>query len=172
MKRNHFLYYIILSSLFFSCTQPIANSLLVNSNKTCDDFTGCTTDTTEGDLGGPTITANLTASTTAQPSDVSDRIEITGTCTDLGRKNNRILVEVYAGEDESARPYIDNTVADTCQPSNNPVKSDLESVFINQKSVVMGLAQTFQFSASGGTLPSRSAIWSAQLPRASRRNRR
>jgi hypothetical protein len=47
--------------------------------------------------------------------DVSDTIEITGSCRDLGRRNNRILVQVFAGDlNESVDPYIDNTTSSKC----------------------------------------------------------
>lgn len=71
-----------------------------------------TTDTGSAD-GQIEITADNTEISLSV--DDSDKIEITGKCTDLDRRKNRILVEVFAGEDESATPYISNGISDFCQ---------------------------------------------------------
>ncbi len=60
--------------------------------------------------------------------DATDTVEIVGSCKDVNRKNNRIIVKVYAGENTSATPYIDNDIADECQAtgSGNVLKSGFE----------------------------------------------
>lgn len=48
--------------------------------------------------------------------DNSDRAEVTGTCKDLDRRKNRILVEVFAGDPNVVlTPYISNALSDKCQ---------------------------------------------------------
>lgn len=47
--------------------------------------------------------------------DQSDEVEITGSCVDLGRKKNRVLVEVFAGDvNETVDPYISNAITSNC----------------------------------------------------------
>lgn len=54
--------------------------------------------------------------------DVSDTVEITGSCHDLGRKNNRILVQVFAGDlDETVDPYIDNSTSKKCLTASSGI---------------------------------------------------
>jgi|GEM_PF-5097750 len=99
-----------------SCNQqPIGKSLL--SGTKAADVDDTTPAPNEGDLDiqpdKQTMTLNI---------DDSDRVEITGTCKDLDRKNNRILVEVFAGEEENTlTPYISNVFSDKCQPSATTV---------------------------------------------------
>jgi hypothetical protein len=142
---------LYLNFLFLlSCTQPIGNSLLVDQKSTCDVFTGCTdTNTTTGEG----LEIQSYSSTLSSNLDQSDAVQVSGTCKDLGRKNNRILVEVFAGEDETTDPFINNTISDNCSSSTNSIRSGIESVFISPKNVAMGPSQTFTLSASGGTAP-------------------
>ena len=133
----------------------IGQSLLGDQKANCEtgteDASGeCTTDAAS-DPGALEIQA--VSSTIAAPIEGPDQVEITGSCKDLGRKNNRILVEVYASEDESSDPYINNTISDACYPSTNSVRSGLEGVFINPKSLAIGTVQTYNFIAAGGTPP-------------------
>lgn len=106
----------LLSFIFWSCNQqPVGKSLLVASK-------GGLSDESED-----TISAPDNGSLDIQPDnaellmniDDSDTIEITGPCKDLNRKNNRILVEVFAGEDESVTPYISNALSDYCQNTSS-----------------------------------------------------
>lgn len=129
----------------------IGKSLLGDQRNDCE-LEDCTTDSTS-DSGGLEIQA--TSSTLSAPVEGSDQIEITGSCKDLGRKNNSILVEVYAGEDEAAEPYFNNVNGNQsiCEASSNPNRSGLEAVFMDQKSLAIGTSQAFTFTASGGTPP-------------------
>lgn len=95
-------------------------------------FSGCTPQAATGTLLSPSKNSSSTDDNLLNPDngtldiqpdnsemvmniDDSDTVEITGKCADLDRKNNRILVEVFAGEDESAEPYISNSLSDKCQ---------------------------------------------------------
>ncbi len=132
----------------------IGKSLLGDQKVNCDvalDSAGECTTTAASDPGALEIQA--VASTMSAPIEGTDQIEITGSCKDLGRKNNRILVEVYASEDESSEPYINNTISDACYPSTNAVRSGLDGVFINPKSLAIGITQAYSFTATGGTAP-------------------
>lgn len=130
----------------------IGKSLLGDQQSNCEeDLKGECATTTTSDPGALEIQAS--ASSIAAPIEGADQVEITGSCKDLGRKNNRILVEVYAAEDESSSAYINNTISDVCYPATNPVRSGLESVFINPKSLVLGVSQGYTFTATGGTGP-------------------
>lgn len=152
MKFNHWLVFSFFNLCLTACSLPIGQSLLVNQSSSCsEDSSSTTCNSTTSDQGGLEIQA--TSSAIAAPIETADQVEITGSCKDLGRKNNRILVEVYAGEDESQDPYINNTISDSCYPSTNATRSGLESVFIGTKSLVIGITQTYTFSASGGTPP-------------------
>lgn len=109
MKLNHLSALILASLFFFSCNkQPIANSLLTSSRSGETEDTTSTSD--DGDLDiqpdNSTITVKI---------DDSDKVEITGSCKDLDRKKNRIIVEVFAGDNETVDPYISNSVSDLCQ---------------------------------------------------------
>lgn len=129
---------------------PIGNSLLVNQGSNCDSIVGCKD---SGSTASSALDIQASSSTVAVKMEESDSVEITGSCVDLGRKNNRILVEAFAGEDETVDPYLSNAISDYCFTSTNSIRSGLDSVFINAKSVVMGLSQAYTFSASGGVAP-------------------
>lgn len=109
MKLNHVFALIIASFYIFGCApQPIGKTLLSNSSTAVPDTTTSTPE--EGDLDIQPDNASMSVSI-----DSSDRVEITGSCKDLDRKKNRILVEVFAGEDETVLPYISNSISNTCQ---------------------------------------------------------
>ncbi len=150
MKSNLLLLSLLISFFAFSCSQPIANSLLVNSQKgAC--VTNCT-NSDDTDLGGVSITPARKENISV-PLDDGDQFEITGTCKDLGRKDNRIIVEAYSSEDEAAHPFLDLTISDKCTTTTNPVRSGLEGALINPKAAVMGTGQSTTFTAIAGTLP-------------------
>lgn len=97
--------------LFFGCNQqPIGNTLLSSGNTGNSVIDTTTTTDEDGTLDIQPDNAEMTINV-----DDSDKIEITGTCKDLDRKKNRILVEVFAGEDETVTPYISNDLSDKCQ---------------------------------------------------------
>ncbi len=95
----------------------MGTSLLVSGSASCttnDPLCSTLPDTsTEGELA---IQADTVPAVNMDKSDV---VEITGTCVDLGRKKNRILVEVFAGDlDESVDPYISNGITSNCYHIN------------------------------------------------------
>ena len=103
--------------LFFlmGCSAQMATSLLVDSSTCASTDITCSTptSTTSGTLD--IQATNTNNGVMSMNMDVSDTVEITGVCRDLNRKNNRILVQVFAGDvDETADPYIDNTTSDKC----------------------------------------------------------
>lgn len=108
VKLNHICLLFIATIFIFGCNpKPIGNTLLSAAKS------GTSTDTTvvdEGELDiqpdNSTITVNM---------DNSDRAEITGTCKDLDRKKNRIIVEVFPTDIETGVPYISNSLSDLCQ---------------------------------------------------------
>lgn len=110
MKPALILYLIFGILLIFGCNpQPLGETLLSSSknNSSTDD------DTTSVDDGVADIQPDN--STMVVNIDDSDRVEITGSCKDLDIKNNRIIVEVFPGEDEDAlNPYISNSFSDMC----------------------------------------------------------
>lgn len=97
-------------ALFLGCSQQPMESSLLTSAKS-GESTGEEIPPEEAQLDiqpdNTSIVVNI---------DDSDRVEITGSCKDLDRKKNRILVEVFAGEDENTlTPYISNAISDACQ---------------------------------------------------------
>ncbi|MEK6627900.1 MAG: hypothetical protein AABY53_04690 [Bdellovibrionota bacterium] len=115
MKSNHY-FFILVTFLFLSgCTQPIGKSLL-SSGSEFDAIEDTTSVPNDGDLDikpdNQTLTVNM---------DDSDRVEVTGTCKDLDRKNNRILVEVFPGENETVNPYISNSLSDACVTADSGI---------------------------------------------------
>ena len=110
MKLNHKAMTLLsMGFLLFCCSkQPVGNTLLssVKSGTLIDNTPIIDQSALEIQPDNPTVTVSI---------DDSDRVEITGTCKDLDRKKNRILVEVFAGEDETVDPYISNGLSDLCQ---------------------------------------------------------
>ncbi len=131
------------------CSLPIGNSLLVNEGSNCS-IVGCTAAPV---TGSGALDIQAISKAVSVKIDETDSVEITGSCQDNGKKNNRILVEAFAAEDESAVPYFSNAISDYCYSSTNPIRSGLDSVFINPKAVVMGLSQSTTFTVSGGVAP-------------------
>ena len=90
----------------------MSNSFLVNGLKGCDSLTAnCTPDTNpnSGELSLSVLSQQVTVNM-----DQSDTVEISGSCVDLGRLDNRIYVEVFAGTDETVDPYIKNEITSNC----------------------------------------------------------
>lgn len=114
MKLNHISALLIAMFLFIGCSkQPIGNSLL-SSAKSGDLPDDSTTTSDDGELDIQPDNSAITVYV-----DNSDKVEITGNCKDLDRKKNRIIVEVFAGDDETFDPYISNSVSDLCQNVTN-----------------------------------------------------
>ena len=109
MKLKHFFALFIAMFLYIGCSrQPIGNSLLSSASSNLIDDSTSTDD--DGELD---IQPDNTAMTVYV--DDTDKVEITGNCKDKDRKKNRIIVEVFAGDDETQDPYISNSVSDLCQ---------------------------------------------------------
>jgi hypothetical protein len=107
--KPHVLFASFVASFFIlGCSKPLSSSYLLSAGSTTSD-TGSTSTADDGDLA---IQADN--ETLSMAIDDADKIEITGTCKDLNRKKNRILVEVFAGEDETVNPYISNSISDKC----------------------------------------------------------
>ncbi len=96
-----------------SCT-PVAQKSLLTNLSVCENASSCTQTIANEITGQPSITASDSVVTMGV--DKSDLVEITGTCQDLGRKNNQIVVEVLSDEDESigTNIYIKNDTSDMC----------------------------------------------------------
>jgi hypothetical protein len=108
-----------------SCTQPITNSLLVDQKSECDgEFSSCPSLSQE-DPGGVEIKAE--SSLITKNMETGDTVEITGSCKDLGRKDNRILVQVFAGEDEATPPYFSNEEGNNCLNTTSATQTGLTS---------------------------------------------
>ena len=93
-----------------------------------------------GDTNCPEIQKSIQGSVSIQADageyqmniEKSDLIEISGKCKDLGIRQNRILVQVYEGEDTSTAPYIDNDLGSNCTGSLTPAINNKKCFFITQ----------------------------------------
>lgn len=101
---------LLLLLVFHGCT-AVENTTLLSEAKPCKE--NCTT-ATPGIIAGELSILPDEGEIYSSP-EGSDLVEITGSCKDLGRKSNRILVQVYEGEDDSVSPIIDNSIGITCQ---------------------------------------------------------
>lgn len=103
----------VLLSMFvlYSCTAAVNSKSLLSENTPCTE--NCST-STPGTISGDLMILPDEGEIFASP-EGSDLVEITGACKDLGRKANRILVQVFEGEDDSVAPIIDNSIGVTCQ---------------------------------------------------------
>lgn len=95
----------------FGCKAPVTNSLLTDasscSGSNCASNNPTSTTGSLEMLPSETIMASLV--------ERSDLVEISGTCRDLGRRKNRIIVQVFEGENEASFPVIDNSIDHTCR---------------------------------------------------------
>lgn len=105
----------IIGSLFFlaACGAPVGTTSLLSSGSSSTP----TTTTGEEESGELEIRAD-NQELTVNIED-NDKVEISGTCSDLNRKKNRIIVEVFSGEGdaENGNPYISNAISDKCLPA-------------------------------------------------------
>ena len=107
----------IIGSIFFlaACGAPVGTtSLLVSgSSSSSSDTTG----SPDGETGELEIRAD-NQELTVNVED-NDKVEISGSCVDLNRKKNRIIVEAFSGEGdaENGNPYVSNAISDKCLPS-------------------------------------------------------
>lgn len=102
---------LLLMFTFHGCTGAVNNSTLLSQYKPCtENCTSSTPTKIEGELAILPDEGEIFSTPEG-----SDLVEVTGSCKDLGRKSNRILVQVYEGEDDSISPIIDNSIGITCQ---------------------------------------------------------
>lgn len=93
---------------------PVAESLLSSGSAKCDPTINISClnvdPNTSSALTITPETLNITSNV-----DKGDTVEITGSCTDQGRRKNRILVEVFAGDlNEAVNPYISTDEGSRC----------------------------------------------------------
>ncbi len=120
-------YFIILCFLFFQSCNPQETKSLLTTFQVCTE--NCTTaDQTqiEGDLSIDPENSQMSFNV-----DKGNLVEISGTCKDLGRKNNRIIINAFeVEEDESGLPYIDNTISPNCQTNVLGMTTTQQCVFV------------------------------------------
>ncbi|MGZ3725079.1 MAG: hypothetical protein ACXWQQ_04735 [Pseudobdellovibrio sp.] len=109
--------WILLIPIFFffaACTAPVGTTTLLvsGSSATSSDGTIVPPTTDDGVLSIQADNQDLSATI-----DDTDKVEVSGSCVDLDRRKNRIIVEVFPGEDENQAPYISNAISDYCQQS-------------------------------------------------------
>lgn len=100
--------------MLLGCSMPVADSLLSNGSVKCDPTINISCLTVD-----PVTTSALTITpeslNVTANIDKGDTVEITGTCVDQGRRKNRILVEVFAGDlNEAVNPYISTDEGSKC----------------------------------------------------------
>lgn len=123
----HVLIILFLSLFGFGCAQPIGTTLLSNPKAPCADDTVSVDCAASSSTDSSQLDIQPRSNTLALNVESSDTIEITGSCIDLNRKNNRILVEVFAGEDETTPPFISNAEGNNCLDSTSATQSGLTS---------------------------------------------
>lgn len=136
---------LLLMFVFHGCTSA-TNSTLLSEYKPCTE--NCTT-STPGVISGELSITPDEGEIYSSP-EGSDLVEITGSCKDLGRKQNRILVQVWEGEDDSVSPIIDNSIGITCQ--DNVSTSSLQSSGGVGKTCML-VSQGIGMADSGGSTP-------------------
>jgi len=105
------LYFIAFFILSVGCNnQQFTSTLLVGSQSTSTDTTLPGGSDEDGQLDIRADNQDVSAMI-----EDTDRIEISGTCNDLNRKKNRIIVEAFSGENENDTPYVSNAISDFCQ---------------------------------------------------------
>lgn len=102
--------------LLGSCKASNMQSGILSDPKGCDE-SECPTIATS--ISG-SLSIESDQSSYVKNVDEGDIIEISGKCSDLGIRQNRIMVEVYEGEDTSLStgPYINNALGTTCSNSS------------------------------------------------------
>lgn len=135
-----FLHLLALVFVFaiYGCTNPMTSTLLSSYQSCKEDCPTSTPGTISGELAIRPEEGEIYLSPEG-----SDLVEITGSCSDLGRKSNRILVQVYEGEDDARTPIIDNSIDVNCQDniSTSSLVSSGACLLISQG---IGIADTGQ----------------------------
>lgn len=126
--------------VLYGCTGAMNAKSLLSENTPCTE--NCSTSTPgviSGDLAILPDEGEIFASTEG-----SDLVEITGACKDLGRKANRILVQVYEGENDAVAPIIDNSIGVNCQ-------EDITTTSLRGGKTCLLISQGIGLADSGGT---------------------
>lgn len=113
MKTFQIFCIIGLLFLFSACGAPVGTTSLLSAGSSSS-----TPSTTTGEESGELEIRAENQELTVNIED-NDKVEITGSCSDLNRKKNRIIVEVFSGEGdaENGNPYISNAISDKCLPA-------------------------------------------------------
>ena len=98
------------------CKVQSSQQTLLTDGAGCTTIEGCDSNNIPTSITGD-LSLEVPSATLVQNLEKSDLVEISGSCTDLGRKNNRIIVQVYNRDDNfgSLLPYIDNSISPLCQ---------------------------------------------------------
>jgi hypothetical protein len=97
-----------------ACGAPVGTTSLLSSGGSSTTPSTSTGSEETGELDIRADNQELTVNV-----EDNDKVEITGSCSDLNRKKNRIIVEVFSGEGdaENGNPYISNAISDKCLPA-------------------------------------------------------
>jgi hypothetical protein len=107
------LYFIFFFLFLVGCNnQPLTSTLLVSGLASSDQT--ITPGIGTGDDSGTLDIHPDNQDVSAMVED-TDKVEVSGSCNDLNRKKNRIIVEAFSGENENDTPYISNAISDFCQ---------------------------------------------------------
>lgn len=106
---------LLMGFFYFSCTPPVQSTLL-KDREACTEENGCIKVQQKEIAGDLSITPDSTQVTLNV--EQSDSLEVSGSCRDLGRYDNRVIVQVFEGEDEGLQPFIDNSSSFSCMGSS------------------------------------------------------
>jgi hypothetical protein len=124
---NLFLYTSVL--FIFSCKPNANQSGLLSGQKVCS--TEECPDPPEKIQGQLSIESD--SSSYQLNVDQGDSVEISGKCADLNLKQNRILVQLFEGENTSGNPYLDNSVSTNCNTESTTVPlQGTQCIWINK----------------------------------------
>lgn len=127
MRLNLYVFTKYILLLFFLSACPVKNQSMLLT-----DQTPCTAETCPQTQTSITGTLGLFPSQTSMYVNVdqSDLAEVSGSCTDLGDRTNKIVVEAYEGEDTSVGPYMNNDASYKCIGSATPVLNNKRCLFL------------------------------------------
>jgi hypothetical protein len=110
-----------------SCNPQAAKSLLSGPDSCVDSV--CSQNSKTEITGELSLTQNSTAT---QNIEQGDLLEVSGTCVDLGRREQRILVQVLPVDDDPAvMPYIDNSISKKCQLNTVGLLTTQQCIFVS-----------------------------------------
>jgi hypothetical protein len=137
----------LVSSVFliFACTPNQQKSLLSDGSGCVENCSAALATEIAGDLlvdvGSVQSVWNI---------EQGDLFEISGICKDLGRKNNRILVEgFHVEDDQSVTPYINNTISSNCQLNLLGLTTAQQCFFVSQGNGLVDSGQMYPQCING-----------------------